>query len=57
MFALMSLIIMVLVILGPAAMTGHPVLIVVGAVLAAAVLVATRRGRGRRNSVSRHPGL
>ena len=52
MLAMMSLIMMVLVILGPAAMTGHPVLIVVGAVLGAAVMIATRRGRSRRNPPS-----
>lgn len=54
MFALMSLIILGLVVLGPAAMTGHPVLIVVGALLAAAVLAATRRGHGRPDSPRGH---
>ena len=47
MLVLTGAVLLMLVFVGPAALTGHPALIVVGALLAAAVLVATRRGRGR----------
>jgi hypothetical protein len=49
MLALMGAVALSLLIVGPAVLTGHPALIVVGVVLGAAVLIATRRvPTGRR---------
>jgi hypothetical protein len=44
MLALMGVIVLSLLVVGPAMLTGHPVLIVAGVAVGAAVLIATRRG-------------
>ena len=45
MLALMGAALLALLLVGPALLTGHPLLIVVGVVLGAAILIATRRDR------------
>jgi hypothetical protein len=47
MIMLMGTILLGILVVGTAALTGHPVLIAVGGILAALILVATCRGRGR----------
>ena len=50
MLAFMGAILLTLLIVGPAALTGQPLLIAVGAILGAAILFVTRRRRGLRDS-------
>jgi hypothetical protein len=45
MAALMGVIALTLVVVGPAVLTGHPVLILIGVALGATVLIVTRRRR------------
>ena len=45
MLALMAAMALIALIVGPTLLTGHPVLVVIGVALAAAVLLVTRRGR------------
>jgi hypothetical protein len=47
MIMLMGTILLGVLVVGTAALTGHPLLIAVGGILAAAILVASRRGRDR----------
>ena len=44
MLALMATMVLIAVVVGPTLLTGQPLLILVGAALAAAVLLVTRRG-------------
>jgi hypothetical protein len=48
MIMLMGTILLGVLVVGTAALTGHPLLIAVGGILAAAILVASRQGRDRR---------
>ena len=45
MLALMATMVLIALIVGPTLLTGQPLLVVLGVVLAGAVLVVTRRGR------------
>ena len=52
MLALVGAVLLALLVVGPAALTGQPLLIAVGVALGAAVLITARR-RDRRNSAVR----
>lgn len=56
MIMLMGTILLGVLVVGTAALTGHPLLIAVGGILAAAILVASRQGRERRTGTApSHP--